>query len=117
MDIVGWVALILIVAVLIFIVIIYQVYWLEKRNLALGFIFLTIGSGYSLIFGIRVLFNVYVAIANGSVSFSDFSNILIFIMSQAVGLFVTGLGIYGLISVYRNLRTVFDILKSTRKGS
>lgn len=111
---VGWIELILIVAVLIFIIIIYQVYWLEKRNLAVGFTFLTIGSGYALIIGIGGLFSVYVGIANGSVSFSDFSNILMFIMQLAVSLFVTGLGIYGLTSVYRNLRTVFVFLRKRR---
>jgi len=110
---VGWVD-ILFVAVFIFILIMWQVYWLEKRNLAVGFTFLIVGSGFFLIGGIGGLFSVYVAIANGSVSFSDFSNILMFIMQLAVSLFVTGLGIYGLNSVYRNLRTVFGVLRKRR---
>jgi len=102
----GWVEFILIVAVFIFILIMWQVYWLEKRNLAVGFTFLTIGSAYFLILGISGLY--------GLLSFSDFSNILMFIMQLAVSLFVTGLGIYGLNSVYRNLRTVFGVLKKRR---
>jgi len=111
---VGWIELILIVAVLIFAIIIYQVCWIEKRNLAVGFTFLIIGSGNSLIGGIWGLFNVYVAIANGWLSFSNFSNILTFIFPVAWSLLWIGLGIYGLISVYRNLRTVFGVLRKRR---
>jgi len=101
----GWVD-ILFVAVFIFILIMWQVYWLEKRNLAVGFTFLIIGSAYFLILGIWGLY--------GLLSFSDFSNILMFIMQLAVSLFVTGLGIYGLNSAYRNLRTVFGVLRKRR---
>jgi hypothetical protein len=110
MVMVGWVELILIVAVLILFAVIYLVYWIGERNLVVGFTSLIIGSAYFLILGIWGLFNVYVAIAKGSVSFSDSSNI----MSLAFSLLCTGLGIYGLNSVYRNLRTVFVVLRKHR---
>jgi hypothetical protein len=111
---VGWIELILVVAVLIFIVIMYQVYWIQKRNLAVGFTFLIIACIFSICTGIGGFYVLYLRIANGWVSFSIFSNILAFIASMAWGLFWTGLGIYGLISVYRNLRTVFGVLRKRR---
>jgi len=106
MAIVGWVELILVVAVLILIIIMYQVYWIAKRNLVVGFTSLIIGSAYFLILGIWGLY--------GLLSFSDFSNILAFIFPLALSLLGTGLGIYGLISAYRNLRTVFVVLRKHR---
>jgi len=115
MDIFGLVTGILVFAVFIFIVIIYQVYWIEKRNLVVGFTSLIIGSAFFLCLGINGLFNLYVEIANGGVSFSDFSNILAFIFPLAVSLLMTGLGIYGLISTYLNLQRIFVVLKRPKK--
>ncbi|UCE15275.1 MAG: hypothetical protein JSV12_05155 [Candidatus Bathyarchaeota archaeon] len=83
MAIFGLVEFILIVAVLIFLGIMY---WMGKRNLAVGFIFLIIGSAYFLYVGIIFLLNLYVNIGNGVISLSDFSNILTFIPFLAVSL-------------------------------
>lgn len=115
--IVGWLESVLIVSILILLGVVYWVYWVEKRNLAVGFIFLIIGSTIFLYLGINGLLSLYTDIGKGEVYLSEFPNILLFVLFMALTVFVTGLGVYGLVSAYRNLRTVFGILERRKRSS
>jgi len=92
---IGWQELILILAVLVFLAIVYQVYWVGKRKLAAGITILILASAWCLLTGLgsfAALWS-YVQIIEMPLEGSQYVQVA---ASVAFGVFFGGLGTYGM---------------------
>ena len=106
MPMVGWVELIVLVALLAFIGIIYLVYWEKKRKIAVGLFFLIAGSVIFLYLGIYYFtFLLYNWIVKGQTPPLDLPNTLMLALGSTLNASAIGFATYGLVSAYRALRT------------
>ena len=103
---VGWVELIVLVALLAFIGIIYLVYWEKKRKIAVGLFFLIAGSVIFLCLGISYFVFLWDGwVVKGQTPPLDLPNTLTLALFSTLNASTIGFAIYGLVSAYRALRT------------
>lgn len=105
MAIIGWLELILILAVLVFLAIIYQVYWVGKRKLAAGITILILASAWCLLtaFGSFATLWSYVQIIGTPLEGAQYVQVA---ASVAFGIFFAGLGTYGMFIAIKALRVM-----------
>jgi hypothetical protein len=103
---VGWVELIVFVALLAFIGNIYWVYWEKKRKIGVGLFFLIAGSVIFLCLGIDYFaFLLYSWLVKGQTPPLDLPNTLLLALGSTLNASTIGFATYGLVSAYRSLRT------------
>ncbi len=105
MAIVGWVELIVIVGVLIFLGILYRVYWVRKRRLAAGLAFLILGSALCLFTASGSFVNLWMQIQRTGMPL-QFSEYVSVAFAVAWITFWSSLGIYGLVTAVKALRVM-----------
>ncbi|NIR87820.1 hypothetical protein GWO13_09810 [Candidatus Bathyarchaeota archaeon] len=103
MPMVGWVELIVLVALLAFIGIIYLVYWEKKRKIVVGLFFLIAGSVIFLYLGTSFFAS---WILKGPPPIYP-PNTPVLVLVSTLNASAIGVAVYGLVSAYRALRTYF----------
>ena len=112
MAFVGWAEFIFLVAIFVFLGIIYWVYWVRKRKLAVGLVFLVGGSAFYLFFGIGFFVALWDSwVVKGRIPPLDLPNILLSVLILSLTVSAIGFAIYGLLSAYRSFRMYLKLRK------
>ena len=105
MAIVGWAELIVLVAILIFLALLYRVYWVRKRNLVAGLIFLILGSAFCLFTGLGAFVALWDHFQRIGMPFQVFEYVNVAFAAAWVIVW-NGLGIYYLLTAIKALRVM-----------
>lgn len=101
---VGWPEIVL-VAILILLGILYRVYWVRKRNLVAGLIFLILGSAFCLFTGLGAFVALWDHLQRIGMPFQVFEYVTV-AFAAALAILWNGLGIYYLLTAIKALRVM-----------